>query len=275
MRYLLNQKVWLSQKCLPVFPWPLCLFHLPISPVFLSHLSLCQICPALHHAALVHVNSMLETIPVKTEVDRFIGIDYSLIDDPVVTPRGLDMHFRVCLWHVLYLIISHSGLTLTMSMLCLQGMFFDLSDPNDTLTNYAVDPLIREHERMVYLALSEFFFDSGMYSYYKQESSRWTSPMRRSQPPQPLDTLTPKTTAKFRNHYNTSNPPLTPCTPETHQNKQTKDYTWTLNWSCLSFTVCALSCFRCQKTWKCCWELPTLAPSWCWWVEIPGETITW
>lgn len=46
-------------------------------------------------------------------------------------------------------------------------MFFDLSDPNDTLTNYAVDPVIREHERMVYLALSEFFFDSGMYSYYK------------------------------------------------------------------------------------------------------------
>lgn len=124
MRYLLNQEVWLSQKCLPVFPWPLCLFHLPISPVFLSHLSLCQICPALHHAALVHVNSMLETIPVKTEVDRFIGIDYSLIDDPVVTPRGLDMHFRVCLWHVLYLIISHSGLRVTMSMFVSAGNVF-------------------------------------------------------------------------------------------------------------------------------------------------------
>ncbi|XP_029283828.1 phospholipid transfer protein isoform X2 [Cottoperca gobio] len=100
-----------------------------------------QICPALNHAALVHVNSLLETIPVRTEVDDFIGIDYSLIDDPVVTSRSLDMHFR--------------------------GMFFDRSDPNNTLVNYAVDPVIREYDRMVYLALSEFFFDSGMFSYYK------------------------------------------------------------------------------------------------------------
>ncbi|KAG7226645.1 hypothetical protein INR49_001815 [Caranx melampygus] len=100
-----------------------------------------KICPALDHAALVHVNSMLETIPVKTEVDHYIGIDYSLIDDPVVTSRSLDMHFR--------------------------GMFFGLSNPNDTLVNYAIDPVIREYDRMVYLALSEFFFDSGMFSYYK------------------------------------------------------------------------------------------------------------
>ncbi|XP_018543212.1 LOW QUALITY PROTEIN: phospholipid transfer protein [Lates calcarifer] len=100
-----------------------------------------QICPALNHAALVHVNSMLETIPVRTEVDQYIGIDYSLIDDPVVTPRSLDMHFR--------------------------GMFFDLSHQNESLLNYAVDPVIREYDRMVYLALSEFFFDSGMFAYYR------------------------------------------------------------------------------------------------------------
>lgn len=102
-----------------------------------------KICPALDHAALVHVNSMLETIPVKTEVDHYIGIDYSLIDDPVVTSRSLDMHFK--------------------------GRFFGLSNPNDTLVNYAIDPVIREYDRMVYLALSEFFFDSGMFSYYKAE----------------------------------------------------------------------------------------------------------
>nr|XP_046241119.1 phospholipid transfer protein [Scatophagus argus]XP_046241120.1 phospholipid transfer protein [Scatophagus argus]XP_046241121.1 phospholipid transfer protein [Scatophagus argus] len=99
-----------------------------------------KICPALNHAALVHVNSLLETIPVRSEVDQFIGIDYSLIDDPVVTSRSLDMHFR--------------------------GMFFDLSKQNVSLVNYAIDPVIREYDRMVYLALSEFFFDSGMFSYY-------------------------------------------------------------------------------------------------------------
>ncbi|XP_068172302.1 phospholipid transfer protein isoform X1 [Antennarius striatus] len=100
-----------------------------------------QICPALEHAALVHVNSMLETIPVRTEVDGYIGIDYSLINNPVVTSRGLDMNFR--------------------------GMFFELSNQNETLVNTAVDPVITEYERMVYLALSEYFFDSGLLAYYR------------------------------------------------------------------------------------------------------------
>ncbi|XP_034023132.1 phospholipid transfer protein, partial [Thalassophryne amazonica] len=100
-----------------------------------------KICPALHHAALVQINSMLETIPVRTTVDQFIGIDYSLLSDPVVTSRSLDMHFR--------------------------GMFFQIADENRTLVNSAVDPVIREFDRMVYLALSEFFFDSGMFSYFK------------------------------------------------------------------------------------------------------------
>lgn len=46
-------------------------------------------------------------------------------------------------------------------------MFFELSDQNDTLMNQAVEPVITDYDRMVYLALSEFFFDSGMFSYYK------------------------------------------------------------------------------------------------------------
>lgn len=46
-------------------------------------------------------------------------------------------------------------------------MFFELGNENHTLKNSAVDPVIREYNRMVYLALSEFFFDSGMFSYFK------------------------------------------------------------------------------------------------------------
>jgi len=44
------------------------------------------------------VNSLLQTIPVRSAVDPYIGIDYSLIHDPVVTSRSLDMHFRVRLF---------------------------------------------------------------------------------------------------------------------------------------------------------------------------------
>ncbi|XP_052456301.1 phospholipid transfer protein [Carassius gibelio] len=100
-----------------------------------------QICPALNHAALVLVNQLLETIPVRTEVDSYVGIDYSLLNDPVVTETSLDMDFR--------------------------GMFYDLKNENETLVNNAVNPVLREYDRMVYLSLSEYFFDSGLFSYFK------------------------------------------------------------------------------------------------------------
>lgn len=91
-----------------------------------------QICPSLDHAGLVLINSLLETIPgklphwrlllvsycplqklveclhsfltlllmfllllVRSEVDSYIGIDYSLLKDPVITDNSLDMDFRV------------------------------------------------------------------------------------------------------------------------------------------------------------------------------------
>lgn len=47
-----------------------------------------------------------------------------------------------------------------------QGMFYSLKNENNTLVNYAVDPVVREYDRMIYLALSEYFFDSGLYAYY-------------------------------------------------------------------------------------------------------------
>uniref|UniRef100_A0A672N860 Phospholipid transfer protein-like n=1 Tax=Sinocyclocheilus grahami TaxID=75366 RepID=A0A672N860_SINGR len=100
-----------------------------------------QICPALNHAALVLINQLLETIPVRTEVDSYVGIDYSLLHDPVVTETSLDMDFR--------------------------GMFYDLKNENETLVNYAVNPVVREYDRMIYLSLSEYFFDSGLFSYFK------------------------------------------------------------------------------------------------------------
>uniref|UniRef100_A0A4W5KYL8 Phospholipid transfer protein n=1 Tax=Hucho hucho TaxID=62062 RepID=A0A4W5KYL8_9TELE len=80
------------------------------------------------------------THPVRTEVDKYVGIDYSLVRDPVVTSRSLDIDFR--------------------------GMFFELGNESNTLVNYPIIPVVRDYDRMVYLALSEYFFDSGLYSYY-------------------------------------------------------------------------------------------------------------
>ncbi|XP_037668220.1 phospholipid transfer protein [Choloepus didactylus] len=100
-----------------------------------------QICPVLHHAGIVLLNSLLDTVPVRSPVDEFIGIDYSLLKDPVASSSNLDMDFR--------------------------GAFFPLVVGNWSLPNQAVEPQLQEEERMVYVAFSEFFFDSAMESYFR------------------------------------------------------------------------------------------------------------
>uniref|UniRef100_A0A7M4ELH3 Phospholipid transfer protein n=1 Tax=Crocodylus porosus TaxID=8502 RepID=A0A7M4ELH3_CROPO len=100
-----------------------------------------QICPALNHAGLVLLNSLLDTVPVRNPVDEHVGIDYSLLSDPVVTWDTLDMDFR--------------------------GMFFYQKAENQTLVNKGEQPEIKEMERMVYVAFSEYFFDSAMFSYFQ------------------------------------------------------------------------------------------------------------
>ncbi|XP_048406389.1 phospholipid transfer protein isoform X2 [Stegostoma tigrinum] len=100
-----------------------------------------QICPALEHAALVLLNSLLATVPVRMSVDPYVGIDYSFLSDPDVQTDWMDMEFK--------------------------GMFYPLDNENDTLVNNAIVPLVKSSQRMVYISVSEYFFDSAMYSYYK------------------------------------------------------------------------------------------------------------
>ncbi|XP_054835462.1 phospholipid transfer protein [Eublepharis macularius] len=100
-----------------------------------------QICPVLNHAGLVLLNSVLDTVPVRNSVDEHIGIDYSLLSDPVITSDTMDLDFK--------------------------GTFYPLGDENQTLPNLATEPLVKATERMVYLALSEYFFDSALFAYYQ------------------------------------------------------------------------------------------------------------
>ncbi|XP_053544894.1 phospholipid transfer protein isoform X2 [Bombina bombina] len=102
-----------------------------------------QICPALRHAGMVLLNSLLDTVPVRNAVDDYIGIDYSLLNDPDVSQDSMDMDFK--------------------------GMFFPLDSPNVSIPNISPPLHIKQQERMVYIALSEYFFDSAMYAYYKSD----------------------------------------------------------------------------------------------------------
>lgn len=212
-----------------------------ICHVHLSGLSDSKICPALDHAALVHVNSMLETIPVRTEVDQYIGIDYSLSSDPVVTSRSLDINFRVRVFTIL------TGFYEDFSdihwLLSLQGMFFELLDQNDTLMNQAVEPVISEYDRMVYLALSEFFFDSGMFSYYKAGIFQ-------------TDIVNEKVTTQRFLKIN-----------QTRVDSQTVNNRATYIHTPHSPSLYLWYVYRCPKTCRCCWKQLTLEPSWCWWEQ--------
>lgn len=48
-----------------------------------------------------------------------------------------------------------------------QGMFFPWARESQELENHAVEPVIKETERMVYVAFSEYFFDSAMHAYFQ------------------------------------------------------------------------------------------------------------
>lgn len=89
-------------------------------------------------------------------------------------------------------------------------MFFGLQDQNLTLVNGAVEPQISHLDRMIYLALSEFFFDSGLFSYFqagifhtritneKVEPSATPPPPRRLRPTQPLPFPPPRCLETWR-----------------------------------------------------------------------------
>lgn len=62
--------------------------------------------------------------------------------------------------------LGQSALALTLTLQP-QGAFFPLAEANWSLPNRAVEPQLQEEERMVYVAFSEFFFDSAMESYFR------------------------------------------------------------------------------------------------------------
>ncbi|XP_041275115.1 phospholipid transfer protein isoform X2 [Onychostruthus taczanowskii] len=81
------------------------------------------------------------SLAVRNYVDEHIGIDYSLLRDPSITTDTLELDFK--------------------------GMFFPRVREDQELENHAVEPVIKETERMVYVAFSEYFFDSAMHSYFQ------------------------------------------------------------------------------------------------------------
>lgn len=112
-------------------------------------------------------------------MDDHIGIDYSLLQDPSVSPDTLDLDFKVrtasCPASPRFprsRPVQHgaglAALRLQKPLLLApQGMFFYRARESQELENHAVEPVIKETERMVYVAFSEYFFDSAMHAYFQ------------------------------------------------------------------------------------------------------------
>lgn len=120
-------------------------------------------------------------------MDEHIGIDYSLLRDPSVSTDTLDLDFKVnagsCPADPLTVPVGAAVPACTLGTMeragwaalqlqkhlpfSAQGMFFPRARENQELENHAVEPVIKETERMVYVAFSEYFFDSAMHAYFQ------------------------------------------------------------------------------------------------------------
>ncbi|MBV99305.1 Phospholipid transfer protein, partial [Eschrichtius robustus] len=80
---------------------------------------------------------------------------------------SLGLRFRRQLLYWFLDVETCSGRRWHLSKATQLGAFFPLADGNWSLRNQAVEPQLPEEERMVYVAFSEFFFDSAMESYFR------------------------------------------------------------------------------------------------------------
>ncbi|XP_030165479.1 bactericidal permeability-increasing protein isoform X3 [Lynx canadensis] len=98
-----------------------------------------QICKVVTSSVSSKLQRYLETLPVTTRIDRVAGIDYSLVAPPTATTDSLDGQ--------------------------LKGEFFRWAHPSPP--PFAPPPLAfpSDHDRMVYLGISNYFFNTAGFVY--------------------------------------------------------------------------------------------------------------
>uniref|UniRef100_A0A8C3WKW6 Bactericidal permeability-increasing protein n=1 Tax=Catagonus wagneri TaxID=51154 RepID=A0A8C3WKW6_9CETA len=94
-----------------------------------------NICEVLRNTVSSKLQPYFQTLPVTVKMDRMVGIDYSLVAPPKATTDNLD------------------GL--------LKGEFFSLAHPSPPPFAPPALALPADHDRMVYLCISEYFFNTA------------------------------------------------------------------------------------------------------------------
>uniref|UniRef100_A0A8D1EMV1 Bactericidal permeability-increasing protein n=1 Tax=Sus scrofa TaxID=9823 RepID=A0A8D1EMV1_PIG len=120
--------------------WLIQLFHRNIESALRKAME-SKICKMLTNTVSSKLQPYFQTLPVTAKVDRMVGINYSLVAPPKATAENLD------------------GL--------LKGEFFSLDHPSPPPFAPPALALPADHDRMVYLCISEYFFNTAGLVYQK------------------------------------------------------------------------------------------------------------
>ncbi|XP_034861586.1 lipopolysaccharide-binding protein [Mirounga leonina] len=120
--------------------WLLNLFHNQIESKFRRVLE-SKICKMLQNSVTSDLQPYLQTLPVKTEIDSFAGIDYSLMEPPRATAQMLDVMFK--------------------------GEIFNRDHYSPVSFLAPVMSLPEQYSRMVYFAISDYVFNTASMVYHE------------------------------------------------------------------------------------------------------------
>uniref|UniRef100_A0A8C0T2E9 Bactericidal permeability-increasing protein n=1 Tax=Canis lupus familiaris TaxID=9615 RepID=A0A8C0T2E9_CANLF len=114
--------------------WLIQLFHKKIESSIRKTMNN-KICQVVSSSVSSRLQSYLKTLPVTYKIDRIAGISYSLVAPPTATADNLDGH--------------------------LKGEFFSLAHPRSPPFTPPAMALPPDHDHMVYLGISDYFFNTA------------------------------------------------------------------------------------------------------------------
>ncbi|KAM5245886.1 bactericidal permeability-increasing protein [Ctenodactylus gundi] len=120
--------------------WLIKLFHKQIETVLRRTLNN-QVCKTLTNSVTSNLQRFIQTLPVTSKIDAVAEIDYSLVAPPKATAESLDLE--------------------------LKGEFFSQADRSPPAFDPPAIAFPPDHDRMVYLAISDYFFNTAGLVYQK------------------------------------------------------------------------------------------------------------
>ncbi|XP_012583634.1 PREDICTED: bactericidal permeability-increasing protein isoform X2 [Condylura cristata] len=118
--------------------WLIQLFHKKIESSLRNAMS-SKICEVVRNSVTSKLQSFLQTLPVTAKLDNVAGVDYSLLAPPTVTAEILDVQ--------------------------LKGEFFRLGQRRPPPFAPPALTFPSDHDRMVYLGISDYFFNTAWLVY--------------------------------------------------------------------------------------------------------------